>query len=80
MRKTSVYLSDEEAERLRALSRSMGRSQAELIREGIRRVLRGKASRRTFHSLGKGAGDPSGPRRWDPDDLAAKRLGRPSGV
>lgn len=77
MKKTSVYLSDEEAEGLRALSRSTGQSQAELIREGVRRLLRGKTARRTFHSMGKGAGDGTRPGRWDARELAARRLGRP---
>jgi Arc/MetJ-type ribon-helix-helix transcriptional regulator len=79
MRKTSVYLSDEEADGLRALARSTGRSQAELIREGVRRLLR-KAPRRTFHSMGKGAGEAGEERRWDSGDLAARRLGRSPGA
>jgi len=45
-----VYLNDEEAEGLRALARATGKSQAELIREGVRRLLR-KPPKRTFHSL-----------------------------
>ena len=35
MRKTSVYLTDREVERLRRLARETGRSQAELVREAI---------------------------------------------
>lgn len=35
MRKTSVYLDDEQAERLARLSRAEGRSQAEIVREAI---------------------------------------------
>lgn len=35
MRKTSVYLSERESERLAELARSEGRSQAEIIREAI---------------------------------------------
>ena len=35
MRKTSVYLSDRESQRLAALARSEGRPQAEIIREAI---------------------------------------------
>jgi predicted transcriptional regulator len=35
MRKTSVYLDDELAERLARLARQEGRSQAELLREAI---------------------------------------------
>lgn len=35
MRKTSVYLDDEQAERLARLSRAEGRPQSQLIREAI---------------------------------------------
>ena len=35
MRKTSVYLDDEQAERLARLSETEGRSQAEIVREAI---------------------------------------------
>ncbi len=35
MRKTSVYLDDEQAERLARLSRQEGRSQAEILREAV---------------------------------------------
>jgi predicted DNA-binding protein len=35
MRKTSVYLDDELAERLARLARELGRSQAEVLREAI---------------------------------------------
>jgi predicted DNA-binding protein len=37
MRKTSVYLDDEQAERLARLARQEGRSQAEILREAITR-------------------------------------------
>lgn len=67
MRKTTVYLSDEEAEALRRAASEAGRSQAELIREGIRRVTRGR--KRRFYSMGVGEG-PGGPTpRWHPDEL-----------
>src|SRR3989304_1369166 len=39
MRKTSVYLTDDEAEGLRRLAVREGRPQAELIREGVRKVI-----------------------------------------
>jgi hypothetical protein len=71
-----VYLTEDEADQLRTLARATGRSQAELIREGIRRVLRGKNPRRTFHSMGKGAADGTGLRHWSADDLAGRRLRR----
>ncbi len=35
MRKTSVYLSDEQTERLALLAREEGRSQAEILREAV---------------------------------------------
>lgn len=35
MRKTSVYLNDEQAERLARLARQEGRSQAEILREAV---------------------------------------------
>jgi predicted DNA-binding protein len=35
MRKTSVYLDDEQAERLARLSEAEGRSQAEIVRDAI---------------------------------------------
>lgn len=35
MRKTSVYLDDEQADRLARLSRAEGRPQAEIVREAI---------------------------------------------
>ena len=40
VRKTIVYLREEEAEGLRMLAGATGESQAELIREGVRRLLR----------------------------------------
>jgi len=75
MRKTTVYLREEEAEGLRLLAGATGESQAELIREGVRRLLREGVSRR-FHSMGKGEG-PGGLRpRWDPDAVRDETLGR----
>lgn len=77
MRKTSVYLSDDEAEGLRRAAAREGRPQAELIREGIRRVVAQVGSRpRVFHSLGKGHGGGAPYRRWSADELYEKALGR----
>jgi hypothetical protein len=39
MKKTTIYLEDDEAERLQALSARTGKPQTALIREGLRRVL-----------------------------------------
>lgn len=75
MRKTSVYLSDEEAERLRLASIRENRSQAELIREGVRRVLaEGEARPRVFRSMGKGHGPPFA--HWTAEELYEKVMGR----
>ena len=75
MRKTTVYLTDEDAEQLRLLSAETGRSQSELIREGIAR-LAGRRRGRAFHSLGKGEGDGTHPTGWTTDALYRKVSGR----
>ena len=75
MRKTTVYLNEDEVEGLRRLAAITGESQAELIREGVRRVLR-EAPKRSFRSMGKGVGNGEPRPRWDPDDLREKTLGR----
>ena len=76
MQKTTVYLDDEEADGLRRLAQATGRSQSELIREGIRHLVRG-VPRRTFHSLGAGHSGAGGEQRtggraWEADDLYAR--------
>jgi hypothetical protein len=77
MRKTSVYLSEDEADGLARAAAAEGRSQSELIREGVRRVIaETKARPRAFHSLGRGRGDGLPIKRWDADDLYGKRIGR----
>jgi len=75
MRKTTVYLHEEEVEGLRMLSGATGESQAELIREGIRRLLREGVSRK-FHSMGKGEATGEPRPRWNPDALREKTFGR----
>ena len=77
MRKTTVYLSDEQFEALRREAAERGLSQAELIREGIERVVgSAKPKKRVFHSIGKGRG-PGGPTplRPDPDELYRRVMG-----
>jgi Arc/MetJ-type ribon-helix-helix transcriptional regulator len=75
MRKTSVYLSDELAEGLERVSRRSGKSQSELIREGVQRVVdEAEAPPRVFHSMGKGSGPPYDP--WSADELYEKVMGR----
>jgi hypothetical protein len=76
MRKTSVYLTADEAEGLRRLAVREGRPQAELIREGIRRVIAESADRpRVFHSRAVGRSDGSTPSRWTSDELYRKAMG-----
>ena len=55
MRKTTVYLTDEEAAALQRVAAQTGRSQSELIREGVR-VVTSAAEERRFRSMGKGEG------------------------
>jgi hypothetical protein len=76
MRKTSVYLTDDEAEGLRQLAIREGRPQAELIRAGIRRVIDEAATRpRAFRSLGAGRGGGVPYERWSSSDLHDKVMG-----
>ena len=77
MRKTSVYLTNEEAEGLRRVAMATGKSQAELIREGVRHVIDTEgAAARAFRSLGKGRGGGEPYIPWNPDELYTKVMGR----
>jgi hypothetical protein len=77
MRKTSVYLTADEAEGLRRLAVREGRSQAELIREGVRRLIEDAPPvKRAFRSMGAGRSDGTAPRRWTSDELYEKATGR----
>lgn len=77
MRKTSVYLTDDEAEGLRRASERTGRSQSELIREGVQHVLLDAAiTRRRFHSMGKGRGDGSAYMPWNENELYDTVMGQ----
>lgn len=65
MKKISVYIAESEAEQLRHLAAATGRSQADLIREGIGSVLSNTlVPERTFHSLGRGHGSGAPYQRW----------------
>jgi ribbon-helix-helix CopG family protein len=76
MRKTSVYLADDEAEGLRHLAAVSGKSQADLIREGVRRVIAEEhPKQRVFQSLGKGRGGGRPYRRWRPARVYRKVMG-----
>ena len=77
MRKTSVYLTDDEAEGLRRLAIREGRPQAEFIRAGIRHVIDEAGTRpRAFRSLGAGRGGGAPYERWSSSDLHDKVLGK----
>ena len=77
MRKTSVYLTDDEAEGLRRLAAREGRPQAELIREGVRKVIAEiETQPRTFRSLGSGRGGGKQPATWTSDELYRKAMGQ----
>lgn len=75
MRKTSVYLDEEEAEGLRRLAASEGLPQAQLIREGIRRIIaEAGAKPRSFRSLGKGHGGGPTYTPWASADLYRRKM------
>jgi hypothetical protein len=81
MYKTSVYLTPDEAQSLRLAANRTGRSQAELIREGVRLVTTGgEQARRTFRSMAKGHGGGAPYRSWDADDLHRAVTGRKRSV
>ena len=70
MYKTSVYLTSDEVEQLRRAAARTGRSQAQLIREGLRLVTaEERPTPRVFHSLGKGHGGGAPYRAWDAEEL-----------
>ncbi len=70
MHKTSVYLDAGDVERLRSAAARTGRSQAELIREGVRMVTAdARPAPRAFHSLAVGHGGGAPYRGWDADEL-----------
>ncbi len=76
MRKTSVYLSDDEATGLHRVAVATGKAQAELIREGVRRVIAEiEAQPRAFRSLGKGRGGGRPYAPWRARDLYKKVMG-----
>lgn len=75
MRKTTVYLTDVEAEGLRRVAAVTGRSQAELIREGVQLVIE-QGPPRIFHSMGTGESTGESRPRWGPDELYDKAFGR----
>lgn len=59
VRKTSVYLDDSDAERLRRLAAEEGRSQAEIIRAALSAYEQARTAPRDFALDGAWAGDGS---------------------
>jgi predicted DNA-binding protein len=59
MRKTSVYLDDDQAERLARLAREEGRPQAEILREAVATYQLKPHQDRNFALAGSGRGDGS---------------------
>jgi predicted transcriptional regulator len=57
MRKTSVYLDDDQAERLARLAREEGRSQAAVLRDAIATYTPKPSQDRNFALSGVGRGD-----------------------
>ncbi len=78
MRKTSVYLDDQQAERLARLARQEGRSQAEILREAVA-TYEPPASRDRCFEVAAGFpridGDPR-PISQIPDEELLKGFGR----
>ena len=77
MKKTTVYLTEDEAEALRRMSALTGRTQAELLREGLHRVV-DEAPARVFYSMGKGHSGGKQPRRWSSDEVYERVMGHKS--
>jgi predicted transcriptional regulator len=69
MRKTSVYLSDELAERLARLAQTTGSSQAEVLRAAIAAYQPTPGTDRAFALEGCVAGDGSSVADVDEDEL-----------
>jgi hypothetical protein len=67
MTKTSVYLTDEERQRLAELSRETGKSQAQIIREAIAQYQPAYQPRRHFALFNSGRG-PGGSVADVPDE------------
>lgn len=75
MRKTTVYLNEDETEALRQLAAATGASQAEVIRGALRQAVAQLPPRR-FRSLGQGESDGVPTTRWTPTDVYDKAFGQ----
>jgi hypothetical protein len=73
----SVYLSPADVEHLRRAAARTGRSQGDLIRDGVRRVTsETQPGRRVFRSMGAGRGGGAPYRGWDADEPHRSVMGR----
>jgi predicted transcriptional regulator len=59
MRKTSVYLDEDQAQRLASMAHEEGRSQAEVLREAVATYQPKPSQDRNFALAGSGRGDGS---------------------
>lgn len=79
MRKTTIYLPDDEAAQLRHVASETGKSQSALLREALRYVLsldsQPHDGQRIFHSMGIGCGTGEPYRAWDVDGLYRESMG-----
>jgi hypothetical protein len=74
MRKTTIYLDDEEVEAVRRLAHASGASQAEVIRAAIRQAAANVPPRR-FRSLARGRGHGATTPRWGEAEVYDKAFG-----
>ncbi len=69
MKKTSIYLTDREVERLAHLSERTGRSQSELVREAVSHYDPRPPRDRNFKSMGAGEGPGDSVADYSEDEL-----------
>jgi predicted transcriptional regulator len=71
VRKTSIYLDDDDRERLRRLAAEEGRSQAEIVRSALSAYEQARTAPRDFALEGAWAGDGSSVADIPEDELLA---------
>jgi predicted transcriptional regulator len=69
VRKTSVYLDEDQAQRLASLARQEGRSQAEILREAVATYRPRPSQDRNFALAGSGRADGSSIAEVPEEDL-----------
>ena len=79
MQRTTVYLSEQQAEALRRTARATGRSQSDLIREGVDLVTEVAADRPRFRFIGTADGPVPSIYDWETDSLYRHVMGLPDG-